>query len=78
MAPHWRRYKSSHQQALRTPRNTTWCTLQRTRYGASPASAVREPQLVEVVVPGGNFTADKTTHRLVLPESCVSSWEEDA
>lgn len=53
MAPHWRRYKSSHQQTLRTPRNAIWHTLQRTRYGTPSAPAVQEPPLLEVVVPGG-------------------------
>lgn len=53
MAPHWRRYKSSQQQTLQTPRNAIWPTLQRTRYGAPSASSVQDPSPVEVVVPGG-------------------------
>lgn len=53
MALRWRRYKSSHQQTLRTPRNAIWHTLQRTRYGTPSAPAVQEPPLLEVVVPGG-------------------------
>lgn len=53
MAPRWRRYKSSQQQTLRTPRNTIWHILQRTRYGVPSAPAVQEPPLVDVVVRRG-------------------------
>lgn len=73
MALPWRRYKSSQGQALRTPSSTTWCTLQRTRYGAPPAQLYKSPHLQSCWALG-DFLEDETMCRLVLPESWASSW----